>query len=188
MTSTDPKQQLIRLASDNTTIYQDAWQYFLRQGASTADALTRGLKDNLLGSVAHWRILLILRELALPSTFPAVLASLQDALVHKDLIVLPGAIEAVAAFPAADAVSALEAVLRTADVDDVIHAIAVMGSIGGETTIAPLRALLERQETNLRKAIVRALIEMNTPAARDVLKVHRERENDPEIRAMIGDS
>src|ERR1044071_4711467 len=127
-----PEEQLIRLASDNTSIYQDAWRWFLDQGPSIAPVLIAGLDDSDLGSVCHWRILLILREFAVPSTLPAVLKSFRRALERKDVIVLPGAIEALAVFKTEEALSALISVLQSGEIDDVKHAAALLGDVGGD--------------------------------------------------------
>ena len=91
MTPPIPDRQLVRLASDNTVIYEEARRWYLSLGPSAAGALVEGLRDRKLGSVCHWRILLILREFALPSTLPAILEAFRAALDQKDPIVLPGA-------------------------------------------------------------------------------------------------
>src|SRR5262245_22715633 len=124
MTTPDAHDQLIRLASDDAGIYQDAWRWFLAQGAASAPDLVRGLDDPRLGSVCHWRILLVLRELALPSTLPAIVTAFRTALATGNAIVLPGAMEALAVFQSEEAESALISALASPDPDVVNHAAA----------------------------------------------------------------
>ena len=179
------QSQLFRLASDNSGIYQDAWRWLLDQGASIAPDLVAALGNEALGSVAHWRILLILREFAVPSTFPAIREALRRAIEHRNPIVIPGAIEAVAVFPEADAVPALEFVVRNGQIDDVQHAAMMLGKLGGSGAVALLGELLNHPQAPARKSAVLALLTVNTSAARDLLKAHRDKEEDAEIRALI---
>lgn len=185
MTSADAKEQLFRLASDNASIYQDAWDWFLKQGSAVAPALVEGLEEEQLGSVAHWRILLVLRELALPSTLPEILKTLRRALERNDLIVLPGAMEAVAVFPVEQAVPALDLVLDSGEPDDVKHAVALLANLGNDEAVRSLRRLLDRDQTDIRKSTVQALAKINSELAREVLTRHREQEQDPDIRVLM---
>ena len=134
----DPEHQLIRLASDNTGIYHDARQWFFDQGPSIAPILIAGLEREDLGPVAHWRILLLLREFALPSTLPAILKAFRQALEHKNFIVLPGAMEALAVFKNDEALTALISVLRSGEIDDVNHAAALLADWGDDRAAAAL--------------------------------------------------
>lgn len=185
MTPPNGEQQLIRLASDNSGIYQDARNWFLSQGPSIAPILVEGLENSGLGPVAHWRILLLLRELALPSTLPAILKSLRLALERKDPIVLPGAIEAVSAFPAEEAVPALASVLQSGEMDDAKHAAALLGILGGDRAVESLAAALRHPQGGVRKSAVQALLKVNTARAHEALKRHREHEKDPDVQALM---
>lgn len=179
------QNQLFRLASDSSAIYQDAWRWFVDQGPSIAPDLAAGLANHALGSVAHWRILLILCQFAVPSTFLAIREMLRQAIENKNPIVIPGAIEAVAAFPEADAVPALEFVLRNGEIDDVQHAATMLGNFGSSRAVALLGECLNHPETSVRKSAVRALLAANTSAALEFLRAHRDNEPDPEVRALI---
>src|SRR5258708_13131510 len=109
-----PERQLIRLASDYLPAYEDARRWFLAQGPSIVPVLTGGLEDDQLGFVAHWRILLLLREFALPATMPAILKSFHNALESRNPIVLPGAMEALPAIHTPEPAAALVSVLEPA--------------------------------------------------------------------------
>lgn len=185
MTFPSADQQLIRLASDHESIYQDAWRWFLGQGTLAVSALLQGLEERSLGSVAHWRILLILRELALPSTLPAILKSFRLALERGDPIVLPGAMEALAVFHTQEAVVALASVFQRGTIDNMKHAAALLGDIGGTLALEPLIALLNHEQAEARKTAVKALLKINTASAREALEQHRGRETDPKVRALI---
>jgi hypothetical protein len=65
--------QLFELASDIPTLNEPARLWFLSQGSSIVDILIDALEDRRLGSVGHWRILLLLRSFAQEKTLPAVL-------------------------------------------------------------------------------------------------------------------
>jgi HEAT repeat protein len=185
MTSPTAKEQLFRLASDNQNISQDAWNWFLDRGASVAQILVKGLEDSNLGSVCHWRILLILRELALPSTLPAILKSFRLALERKDLIVIPGALEALAVFHTDEAVFALILVLQEGMIDDVKHAAALLGDMGDSRAIRPLEFLLKHQDPGIRRAAVQSLLKFHTLPAKQALELHRQHEKDPGLLALI---
>jgi len=185
MTRDDPEYQLFRLTSDNTSVYQDAWKWFLDQGADMAPVLVEGLDNQLLGSVAHWRILLILRELALPSTLPAILKSLRRALQENDPIVLPGALEAVAAFSAEHAVPPLDSILNSQQFDGMKHAAALLAKIGGDSAVTSLAKLLRHPRPDIRQSAVQALLKLNSDSAREAIKRHRDQELDRDIRALM---
>lgn len=176
MTDT-PEQQLIRLASDHAGTYQDARQWFFDQGPSIVPVLIEGLERSELGSVAHWRILLLLREFALPSTLPAILKAFRQALETKNFIVLPGAMEALAVFKNNDeALSAMISVLQSGELDDVKHAAALLADWGSERVVAALIDLLDHPDAGVRKSAVKALLKIDTPKVREALKQHRDRE------------
>lgn len=180
-----PEQQLIRLASDNAGVYQDARQWFFDQGPSIAPVLIAGLERSDLGSVAHWRILLLLREFALPSTLPAILKAFRQALETKNFIVLPGAMEALAVFKNDEALSALLSVLQSGELDDVKHAAALLGDWGSDRAVQALIDLLDHPDAGVRKSAVKALLKIATPAVHQALKQHRDREQDADVLALI---
>jgi HEAT repeat protein len=183
-----PDQQLIRLASDNQSIYQDARSRFLTLGPSTAATLIEGLEDERLGSVCHWRILLLLREFALPSTFPAILKAFRSAVDRKDPVVLPGAMEALAVFPEEEAAPPLISVLQSDNVDNAIYAAALLASVGGGRAVEALAGVLTHRQVSVRKAAVQALLRIDTTRAHEILQRHRTRENDPGILALMNPS
>jgi hypothetical protein len=131
MTALDHEDQLVRLASDAAPIYQDAMRWFEDQGAAAAPLLVQGLQRKELGSTAHWRILLLLRELRLANTLPAILESFHAALLERNPVVLPGAMEALAVFDSDEARAALNTVLASGDPDFVRHAKALLGVKAG---------------------------------------------------------
>lgn len=192
MTDEQDDRQLDRLASDTASIYEDAFRWFRARGAEDAPLLLRGLADRTLGSTGHWRILLLLRELALPSTQPAVLRALAQALAANDPVVLPGALEAVAAFDTEEAVSALVSVLDCGNADFVNHAAVLLGerlAAGGSAAPraqAALAGLLARPEASSRESAVRGLHRAGTPAAIDALRRQREIETDPQVLELLG--
>jgi HEAT repeat protein len=185
MTHDDPDDQLLRLASDDARIYQDAWRWFLAQGASAAPALVAGLDDARLGGVGHWRILLVLRELRLPSTLPAIVKAFRASFARDNPIVLPGAMEALAAFDAEEAWSALESALGSTDADVVNHAAALLAGKGGRRAEDAIAGLLESPETRWRQSGVSALLSMNTESARAILRRHRQHERDQAVLALL---
>jgi HEAT repeat protein len=181
-----PEQQLFRLASDHTGIYQDARQWFFDQGPSIVPVLIDGLDKSELGSVAHWRILLLLGEFALPSTLPAILKAFRQALETKNFIVLPGAMEALAVFKNNDeALAAVISVLQSGELDDVKHAAALLGDWGSDRAAEALIDLLDHPDAGVRKSAVKALLKIDTPKAKEALKQHRDREQDPDVLALI---
>ena len=119
----DALAQLDRLTSDNQATYDDARRWFVGCGAECAEVLTGGLTDTRLGLQTQARILSILGELALPSTWPAVFARFRTALDVDDVVVLPVAMDALAAFRWDEARIALIDVLSHPDPDRVRHAV-----------------------------------------------------------------
>lgn len=181
MIPSQPDPQLVRLASDSTPIYQDAHRRFLAQGSSAVPTLLQGLDDSRLGLVCHWRILLLLRELKLPATLPAILKVFRAAVERDDPIVLPGAMEALAVFRTEESTAALISVLQSVNTDRAHHAAALLGQIGGSRATEALAALLDHAAPALRKTAVRALRKIGTPQAREILQRHRAREADPDV-------
>ncbi|MEO8335115.1 MAG: HEAT repeat domain-containing protein [bacterium] len=121
-TPAEIEQRLLDLASELPQVNGTAQEWFLGRGAAIAPMLAEALNDKRLGSVAHWRILLLLRELRVESTLPAVLAALRSG----DPIARPGAMEALAVFPGEQATEALTALLDDPDADVVRHARALL--------------------------------------------------------------
>ena len=183
--ATEPHDQLDRLASDNQGIYADAVRWFAAQGAAAAPVLVAGLDDERLGSVAHWRILLLLRQLRIPSTLPAVLEAFRKAMAKSDVIVLPGALEALAAFEDDEATSALASVLESSDLDSINHAAVLLAAKGGAVAEAALRNLLGRPEAAARRSAVRGLLKIDTDSARTLLRDHKRREQDAGVLELL---
>jgi HEAT repeat protein len=179
------EQQLIRLASDNKGIYQDAWRWFLSQGPSIAPILVGGLEDSELGSVGHWRILLVLQELALPSTLPAILKAFRLALERKDPIILPGAMEALAVFDTDESLSALVSVLKSGESDAIRHAVALLGNMTSGRAVRSLIDLLNDPQPEVRVSAVHSLQGIESPPAQEALKQHRIHEKDPSVLALM---
>ena len=185
MTPLDPDEQLFRLASDDQRSYDDARRRFLSQGPAIAAALVKGLDDKRLGDVGHWRILLLLRELRVPSTLPAVLKAFRAALASRNWIVLPGALEALAAFDSDDALHALIAALDSGDADTVNHAAALLGDKKSKRAEDALVALLTRDDAAFRQSGARALLKIDSDSARNVLEQHRAKEKDPGVLKLL---
>ena len=136
------ERQLIDLASDVPGIYEAARAWFIQQGPGIVPALVQALDNDRLGSVCHWRILLLLRYFAQEETLPALLKVLHRSLQRRDYIVLPGAMEAIAVFHDAEAVNALIALLQESDTDIVKHAATLLGQNGDMNASKPLIDLL----------------------------------------------
>lgn len=183
----DGDDQLARLASDDTRTVDDARRWFRAAGAVAAPVLVHGLGDTLLGGVAHWRILVLLGELALPATLPAILERFTAALMADDPIVLPGALEALAAFDAAEALSALQTALRQGGPDTVNHAAALLAARPDAAAERALVAELSSPTTDTRASVVRALLTRHTPTARAALSAHKSRERDRAVLALLKD-
>jgi HEAT repeat protein len=181
MTPDEVHDQLFRLAADRPAIYQDAWRWFLAQGAPVAPVLAGGLEDDRLGNVAHWRILLVLRDLREPSTLPAILRAFRTAVAAKNVIVLPGALEALSAFDDEEAWAALISGLDLADPDAVSHAAVLLAHKGGPRAEQAIARLLARPDMRSRQAGVAALLRIDSESARDLLARHRAIETDPDV-------
>jgi HEAT repeat protein len=171
--------QLFRLASDNQSIYEAGRQWFLDQGQDIAPVLADALDNPRLGSIAHWRILLLLREFALPSTLPAVLKAFRSALERDDVIVLPGAMEALAAFKNDEALEALISVFQTGTAHQMTHAAALLANWENDRATEALISLLDHEDAFVRKSALKALQKINTPLAQEAVERYRLRETDP---------
>ncbi|WP_431272987.1 hypothetical protein ACQ858_12085 [Variovorax ureilyticus] len=191
MTAEQGEAQLDRLASDAAPVYEDAFRWFRAQGPAAAPLLLRGLDDRALGPTGRWRVLLLLRELALPSTLPAVLGSFREALAQGDPVVLPGAMEALAAIDAEDAISGLVEVLDGGNADFVNHAAVLLGDRvagqgrGAAAAQSAIVGLLESPLAASRASAVRGLLRAATPLAIDALRRHRAIESDPQVLELL---
>jgi hypothetical protein len=191
MTAEQGDAQLDRLASDAASIYEDAFRWFRAQGPAAAPLLLRGLGDRTLGPTGRWRILLLLRELALPSTLPGVLGAFREALAQRDPVVLPGAMEAVAAIDTEEAISALVEVLDCGNADFVNHAAVLLGDrvagqgSGAATAQSAIMGLLASPVAASRASAVRGLLRAGTPLAIDALRRHRATEPDPQVLELL---
>jgi HEAT repeat protein len=130
---------------------------------------------------------LLLRELQLPWTLPAILKTFSEALAEGNPIVLPGAMEALAVFGSEDALAALIAALASGDRDAVNHAAALIGKRGGARAQEALTALLRHPDAAHRRSAVRGLLLMDTEPARDILRRHRATEQDPGVLELLED-
>lgn len=179
------KKQLIRLASDNLEIYKSAYSWFVQQGPEITTALVHGLDDELLGSVCHWRILLLLSHFAKEETLPAILETLRLALDRRDYIVIPRAMEALVVFRAPEATNALIRLLQHNDSDIAKHAAALLGKTGDLNAIEPLLRLLGSDDPSIRYSAARGLTQFDDSSVRAALKRHLESETDVEVRELI---
>src|SRR5262245_2060340 len=178
-------QQLINLASDRLELYQQAYSWFVQRGPETTSVLAQALDDVSLGSVCHWRILLLLRHFAKEETLPAILKALHRALSPYDPIVLPGAMQALAALRAPEATNALIALLQESNADIVKQAAALLGQTGDLNVVKPLLQLLGHRNPSIRYSAVRGLTQLDDPSVRAALKRHLESETDAEVRNLI---
>lgn len=179
------KEQLIRLASDGPGAYEAARSWFEQQGPGIAAALAGGLEDAGLGSVAHWRILRLLAYFAREETLPAILKAFHRARAPYDPIVLPGAMEALAAFRTPEASGPLIALLQESNLDIVMSAAALVGYTGDLNAVEPLLRLLSSDNSSLRYSATRGLIHFDTPTVRAALEKHLETETDSGVRELI---
>lgn len=185
MTPDEVRDQLFRLAGDRPPIYEDAWRWFIAQGPPVAPALAQGLDDDTLGNVAHWRILLVLRDLRVPSTLPAILRAFREAVASRNVIVLPGALEALSAFDDEEAWTALASALELPDPDAVSHAAVLLAHKGGPRAEQAIARLLARPDMRSRQAGVAALMRIDSDAARATLARHRAIETDPDVLKLF---
>jgi HEAT repeat protein len=179
------KQQLISLASDRPESYQAAYSWFVQQGSEITSALAEALDDVSLGSVGHWRVLLLLRHFAKEETLPAILNTLHRALSRYDPIVLPGAMQALAALRIPAATNALIALLQESNTDIVKQAAALLGQTGDLAAVRPLLHLLGQHDPSIRYSAARGLTQLDDPSVRAALQRHLEGETDVEIRNLI---
>jgi HEAT repeat protein len=174
------------LASDAWAAHDAARRSFLAQGVQGIPLLLSGLEDERLGLMAHRRILQILGELGREETIPAIRAALHRSLGRDDPIVRAGAMEALAAFRAPEAVGELIALLDHPNPDVVKHAAMLAGHTRAPAALAPLRRLLASDDASRRHAAAVGLIRMDDSAARAALSEHLARETDDEVRTLIG--
>jgi HEAT repeat protein len=179
------KEKLLHLASDNHDMYRNSYAWFVEQGPRIAKAITQGLDDELLGSVCHWRILLLLGHFAQEDTLPAVLKAFRRAVDRRDPIVLPGAMQALAAFHDPDATDALVSLLHNSNTDIVKQAAALVGQTGDLNAVEPLLHLLDSEDPSVRFSAVRGLTQMDNSEVRTALRHHLENETNQEVRALI---
>ncbi|OEU63262.1 MAG: hypothetical protein BA867_07760 [Desulfobacterales bacterium S5133MH16] len=180
-----PKQKLIDLASDNEMIYESASNWFIKQGPEITDVLIEGLENDMLGSICHWRILLLLRYFAKIETLPAILKQLRLALQEKNSTVLSGAMEALAVFHSPEAINALIALLQEPDQEIIQHAAVLLGQTRESSATEPLIGLLKNDNLNIRYSAVKGLLLMDTAPIHTALKQHMQSENDTEIRELF---
>jgi HEAT repeat protein len=173
------------LASDAWAAHDAARRSFLAQGVQGIPLLLGGLEDERLGLMAHRRILQILGELGREETIPAVRVALHRSLGRDDPIVRAGAMEALAAFRAPEAVGELIALLDHPNPDVVKHAAMLAGHTRAPAVLAPLRRLLASDDASRRHAAAVGLIRMDDAAARAALGEHLVRETSDEIRTLI---
>ncbi len=179
------ERQLIDLASDVPGIYEAARAWFIQQEPGIVPALVQALDNDRLGSVCHWRILLLLRYFAQEETLPALLKVLHRSLQRRDYIVLPGAMEAIAVFHKPEAVNALIALLKERDSDIVKHAATLLGQTGDMNASKALIDLLTSSDSFIRYCAAKALIQLGGPSNIVVLKQHLTHETDAEVRNLI---
>jgi HEAT repeat protein len=176
---------LLELANDSPGIWEAAGARLMEKGAAALPILKRGLNDDRLGSVAHWRMLLVLRKLAREESIPLIRTVLRRALTRRDSSVINGAMEALAAFRTPEAVDELVALLDHADPDLVKHAAVLAGLAGGLRAAEPLLRLLRSQEASIRYAAARGLVQVDDPGVRTALELHLQNETDPEVRDLL---
>lgn len=177
--------RLVDLACDAPELYQAARRWFLSQGERAVAILVAGLEDDGLGSVGHWRILRLLGELHAESQLPAVRKALDRAAARNDPIVLPGAMEALAAFGTPEAVRPLIAFLDSPDPNVVKRATMLLGGVASSEAIGPLVSLLTRDDPGTRYCAAGALARLDDPRARAALAEHLPHEPDAEVRDVI---
>lgn len=178
-------EKLLHLASDNHDMYRNSYAWFVEQGPRITEVLKQGLDDELLGSVCHWRILLLLAYFAQEDTLPAVLKAFRRAVDRHDPIVLPGAMQALAAFHNPEATKALVSLLNDSSTDIVKQAAALVGRQGDLKALGPLLGLLDSEDSTIRFSVVRGLTQMDASEVRAALRHHLERETNQEVRELI---
>lgn len=180
-----PDPELLELASDAPGAWQEAAARVRARGLDALPLLERGLKDDRLGSTAHWRILLVLRELALKESLAVVRTALQRALVRGDWAVTTGAMETLAALRTPEAVDELLPLLAHPDLDVAKYAAVLAGKTGDRRAGEPLLHLLQSPSASLRYAAASGLAELADPTLRAALERHLAGEQDPEVRERL---
>jgi HEAT repeat protein len=180
---TDPR--LVDLACDAPELSQAARRAFVVQGEAAIPTLLAGLEDQGLGGVGHWRVLRLLGELRIESALPAVRTALHRAAARNDPVVLPAAMEALAAFATPEAVGELVALLGFHDPHVVKRAAILLGETESPEALAPLAGLLTHGDPGVRYCAAGALLRLRDPRARAALAAHLERETDRDVRELI---
>lgn len=179
-------ERLVDLASDIPEIYETANAWFLRHGIECASVLINALDDESLGSICHWRILLLLRHFPEEKKLVSViLKALRRALQSNDPIVLPGAMEALAVFRTPEAMDVLVGLLQENDLDVVKHAAVLLGQTDDTSAIEPLLHMMHHDNPSIRYSAASALIQLGGPSVHAVLRQHLQKEVDPEVRELI---
>ena len=176
---------LLELADDSADVWQAAGARLKARGAAAVPILERGLGDDRLGSVAHWRMLLVLRELRLEETVPLIRAALRRALSRRDSTVIQGAMEALAVFETPEALGELLALLEHDEPDVVKHAAALAGQIGGARAAEALLRLLQSEVASIRYSAASALAGLEDSGVRAALQRQLRVETDPDVREVL---
>jgi HEAT repeat protein len=184
-TDTTLERRLIDLACDQAGLFERAQEWFIEQGPEIIPVLVQGLENDDLGSVGHWRILLLLRHFGREEALPAVLAATWSAVRRKDPIVLPGAMEALAAIATPAAIEALVQLLKTPDAHVVKHAAALLGNMRAAAAVDALIALLDHTDADVRLGAAEALLQIGARSGGDALRAHLQRETDARIRRLL---
>lgn len=175
------ERQLFDLVSDIPALNEQARLWFLSQGSGIVDILINALEDRRLGSVGHWRILLLLRSFAQEKTLSAILKVLHD----NDPITRPAAMEVLAAIKTPLAVNALVDLLGHANTDVVKYASVLLGQTGDKRAVTLLLSLLNSPDPSIRYSAIRGLLGLNGPEIRSILIEHLEKETEPENQGLI---
>jgi HEAT repeat protein len=179
------KGRLVDLAADRPQIYEAAQDWFIQQGEEVIPVLVQGLEEEYLGAVCHGRILRLLEHFAREETIPAIIRALHTALQRRNHIVIPAAMEALAAFHTPEAVQTLIDLTRERNPDIVKQAAALLGRTGEAQALESLVALLGSNNPFIRYSAARALTKLDFPAARQALAQHLETETDEEIQELL---
>ena len=181
----DFEQQLINLASDRPEIYKSANSWFIKQGSKITPILVEGLSNDRLGSICHWRILILLQYFAKEETLPAIIKILHIAIKQHNSITIHGAMEALSVFCAPSATKTLIRALHEANLDIVKQAAVLLGRKGDLSAIEPLLNLLKSSDPSLRFSAIRGLIQLDSPIASNYLIQHLQTETDSENQLLI---
>ena len=175
------ERQIFDLASDIPVLNEQARQWFLSQGPDIVDILMNALEDRRLGSVGHWRILLLLRSSPQARILPAVL----KVLGNDDTITRPAAMEVLAAIKTPPAVDALIELLGHANTDVVKYASVLLGHTGDKRSISPLVSLLNSPDPSIRYGAISGLIGLKRSEIRSILVEHLKKEINLENQRLI---